>query len=108
MKKRAVALRSTRLSFVAVAVAVQLSALQVSSRVADARDLHPEAVHAPADPPFTTTGRLTLQAQSVLDDFLQHFIAMALYYDHKMLRTDQSTLVKKRQVHFSCTLVSFS
>lgn len=49
-------------SFVAVAAAVELLALQVATGVVDAGDFHAEAVDAPADPPSPTTGRLTLFA----------------------------------------------
>lgn len=48
-------------SFVAVAAAVQLLALQVALGVVDAGDLDAEAVHAPADPPPAAAGRFALQ-----------------------------------------------
>lgn len=48
-------------SFVDAGV-VQVFALQVSPGVVYPRNLHPESVNAPADAPFTTTGRLTLFA----------------------------------------------
>ena len=49
------------ISFVAVAAAVQVFALQVAAGVADAGDLAAEAVHAPADAPLPAPRRLALQ-----------------------------------------------
>lgn len=50
-------------SFVDVAAAVQIFTLQVSACVVNARDFDPEPIDAPADSPFTTTGRFTLQSK---------------------------------------------
>lgn len=52
------------LSFVAVAAAVEVFALQVAAGVVDVGDFDAEPVDAPADPPPTTAGRLTLQVKS--------------------------------------------
>lgn len=54
---------SASLSFVAVAAAVEVFALQVSTGVVDAGDFHAKPVDAPADPPPPTAGRLTLQGK---------------------------------------------
>lgn len=50
-------------SFIAAVAAVQIFALQFPTGVVDAGDFIAEAVHAPANTPFPTTRRLTLQVR---------------------------------------------
>lgn len=65
------------LSFVAVVDTVKVFALQFSTRRVATWDFFAKAVHAPADAPFPTAGRLTLQeTKEVRLGWLHTFVSL--------------------------------